>query len=239
MLLGFSMRPGFGDPGDPARIEKAWPLFEGRLGFPDESHGWQQFFIAWRRMAGGLSETMQATLREAMDGVVAPPEAKLKAPKRMPAHVDELVTMLAALERVPGERRVKLGEWLVEKTWTDEDARLWSAIGRIGARVPLYASIHHVVPVKHAEAWLERLLRARWEKLATAPHAAVQLARVTGDRARDVSERLRAEVEKKLVAAKAKPEWIRAVKELEEVDEAERVAIMGEGLPIGLRLAAP
>ena len=103
--------------------------------------------------------------------------------------------------------------------------------------MPLYASIHHVVPVKHAEAWLERLLRARWEKLATAPHAAVQLARVTGDRARDVSERLRGEVEKKLVLAKAKPEWIRAVRELEEVDEAERVAIMGEGLPIGLRLA--
>jgi hypothetical protein len=237
MLLGFGLRPGFGDPGDAGRIERAWPLFEGRLGFPDEAHGWQQFFIAWRRMAGGLTEPMQIAVRDAMDPVVAPPEAKLKAPKRMPAHVDELVTMLASLERVPVPRRVSLGEWFLEKTWTDEDPRLWSAIGRVGARVPLYASVHHAVPTKNAEAWLERLLRARWEKIPTAPHAAVQLARVTGDRARDVSERLRSEVEKRLVAMNAKDAWIRAVRGLEEVGEEERVAILGEGLPIGLRLA--
>src|SRR5690606_16630721 len=69
LLLGFCLRPGFGDPGDPARIERAFPMFEGRLGFPDEPAGWQQFFIAWRRMSGGLSEPMQTAIRDAMDGV--------------------------------------------------------------------------------------------------------------------------------------------------------------------------
>jgi hypothetical protein len=145
--------------------------------------------------------------------------------------------MLAALERAPAARRAMLGEWIVEKTWTNDDARLWSAIGRVGARVPVYASVHHVVPVRNAEAWLERLLRLKWESLMTAQHAAVQLARVTGDRARDVNERLRKEVEKRLVAMKAKEAWIRAVRELAEVGEEERVAILGEGLPIGLKLA--
>ena len=57
-------------------------FLEGRLAFPDEVRGWQQFFIAWRRLAGGLSEAMQSAFRDAMDPIVAPPEAKLKKPKR-------------------------------------------------------------------------------------------------------------------------------------------------------------
>jgi molecular chaperone DnaK (HSP70) len=238
MLVGFCVRPGFGDPSDPSRVERAWPLFEGRLGFPNEAHNWQQFFIAWRRMAGGLSEAMQLAVRDAMDPVIAPKEAGLKPPKRIPEHTDELLMMLAALERLPPARRATLGEWIVEKTWTAGDSRLWTAIGRVGARVPLYASVHHVVPTRNVEAWLERLLRLDWSKVPTAPHASVQLARVTGDRARDVSDRLRAEVAKKLGTVSAKPEWIQAVRELVEISDQERAAIMGEGLPIGLRLAS-
>lgn len=237
LLLGFCMRPGFGDPGDPKRIERAWPLFEGRLGFPNEAQGWQQFFIAWRRMAGGLTEAMQESARDAMDPIVAPKEAGLKPPKRVPEDGGEALVMLAALERAPAPRRAALGEWIVEKTWTNDDARLWTAVGRVGARVPVYASVHHVVPVRNAEAWIERLLRLKWDNVATAQHAAVQLARVTGDRARDVNPRLRKEIEKRLVAMNAKEAWIRAVRELAEVGEEERVAIMGEGLPIGLKLA--
>jgi hypothetical protein len=188
-------------------------------------------------MAGGVSETMQSAIRDAMDPLVAPKEAGLKPPKRVPEDGGEALMMLAALERAPAARRAQLGEWIVERTWTSDDARLWTAIGRVGARVPVYASVHHVVPVKNAEAWLERLLRLKWDVVPSAPHAAVQLARVTGDRARDVSERLRKEVDKRLVAARAKESWIRAVRELVEVGEDERVAMLGEGLPIGLRLA--
>jgi hypothetical protein len=237
LLLGFCMRPGFGDPGDRGRIERAWPLFEGRLGFPNEPQGWPQFFIAWRRMAGGLSEPMQEAVRDAMDPIVAPKEAGLKQPKRVPEDGGEALVMLAALERAPAARRAMLGEWIVEKTWTTTDARLWTAIGRVGARVPVYASIHHVVPVKNVEAWIERLLRLDWKNVATAQHAAVQLARVTGDRARDVNERLRKEIEKRLTSMNAKDVWIRAVRELAEVGDEERVAILGEGLPIGLKLS--
>jgi hypothetical protein len=236
LLLGYCLRPGFGDPGDAARIERAWPLFEGRLAFPDEPRGWQQFFIAWRRMSGGLAEGMQTTIRDAFDPVVAPADAKLKKPKRVPEAPDELLATLAALERVPVARRTQLGEWIHEKTWGSDDPRLWGAIGRVGARVPVYASVHHAVPAKIAETWLERLLKQKWESVATAPHAAVQLARVTGDRSRDVSEKLRGEVAKRLVAVGAREAWVKAVKELVELGEEERVAILGEGLPIGLRL---
>jgi hypothetical protein len=237
LLLGFCLRPGFGDPGDPKRIERVWPMFEGRLGFPNEAQGWQQFFIAWRRMAGGLTESMQEAIRDAMDPIVAPKEAGLKPPKRVPEDGGEALVMLASLERAGAARRAVLGDWIVEKTWTNDDARLWTAVARVGARVPLYASVHHVVPVRNAEAWIERLLRLKWDNVATAQHAAVQLARVTGDRARDVSERLRVEIAKRLTAMKANEAWIRAMHEAADVGEEERVAMFGEGLPIGLKLA--
>jgi molecular chaperone DnaK (HSP70) len=238
LLLGFCMRPGFGDPGDPSRIQRAWPLFDGRLGFPNEAPNWQQFFIAFRRMSGGLSAEMQTAIRDAMDAVIAPKDAGLKPPKRMPEGIDELIVLLASLERVPASRRTQLGEWLLERTWTDSDALIWTAIGRVGARAPLFASVHHVVPPKIVEPWIERLLRLDWTKVSSAAHASVQLARVTGDRARDVQERIRKEVEKRLATIGARDAWVRAVRELVDVNEEERVAILGDGLPIGLRLAA-
>ena len=237
MLAGFCMRPGFGDPGDRERVRVLYTIFDGRLAFPEEARNWQQFFIAWRRVSGGLSEAQQVHIRDAFDCVIAPKEANLKKPRRIPEGQDELTMMLASLERVPVARRVELGDWLLERTWVDKDARLWTSIGRLGARQPLYASLHHVVPPRAAEAWLTQLLRETWKGLHTAPHAAVQLARVTGDRARDLSADLRLQTEKKLAAIGAKPEWVRAVRELAVMDEAEKVAIMGEGLPIGLRLS--
>jgi hypothetical protein len=73
--------------------------------------------------------------------------------------------------------------------------------------------------------------------LPTAAPAAVELARRTGDRARDVSDRVRAEVERRLTKVGAAEPWLRAVREVVEVEEADRAAFFGEGLPVGLRLA--
>jgi len=80
-------------------------------------------------------------------------------------------------------------------------------------------------------------LREKWEEVPTAAQAAVQLARVTNDRARDVSEKTRIEVEKKLVAIGAREDWRRAVREYVPEKAADREAFFGESLPIGLRLA--
>ncbi len=128
--------------------------------------------------------------------------------------------MASSLERVAPARRVELGGWVLERTWTDRDPRLWAALGRLGARVPAYASVHHVVPPHAAERWLDHLLREKWDAVPTAMAAAVQLARRTGDRARDVSDRVRREVDKRMVAAGADEAALRAVREVVEVGES-------------------
>ncbi|WP_437965447.1 Hsp70 family protein [Sorangium sp. So ce260] len=236
-LAGYCLRPGFGDAGDPARVAAIAPLFAERLAFPQEARSWQQFWIAWRRIAGGLDEPLQVAIRDLADPFLAPAEQRLKKPKGVkPEALDDLLELCASLERVPAGRRSELGAWILERTWTDRDARLWAAIGRIGARVPAYASVHHVVSPAAAERWLDHLLREKWQELPSAAPAAVQLARRTGDRARDVSDRIRGEVERRLAKAGAPEAWMKAVREVVAVEEAERAAFFGEGLPVGLRL---
>lgn len=237
LLAGYCVRPGFGAPGDDGRAAVLAGIFPERLTFPDQARGWQQFWIAFRRVAGGLLEGTQTSMRDTVDPFVAPADAGLKRPKKWkPEAESDLVDMVASLERVDARRRAALGGWILERTWTDRDPRLWAALGRVGARVPSYGSIHQVVEPTVVERWLEQLLREKWETVPTAAPAAVAMARQTGDRARDVSPRLRTEVERRLVAASAREEWLRAVREIVPVEEGERAAFFGEGLPVGLRL---
>ena len=237
MLVGYCLRPGFGHPQDRKRIALLAPLFGQGLSFQDEARGWQQFWIAWRRVAGGLPEDRQTELVSAVEPFLAPAELKLKKPKGFrPQAEDELIATASWLERLAPERRAQLGRWLVERTWTDRDPRLWTAIARIGARVPAYASVHHVVEPGSAERWLDHLLREKWEQVPTAAAAAVQLARVTGDRARDVSEKVRRDVARRLEQSGAGEAAVRAVSELVPIEDVDRANWFGEELPVGLRL---
>jgi molecular chaperone DnaK (HSP70) len=239
LLAGYCLRPGFGHPLDDERVRLLTPLLFERLAFA-ETRVWQQLWIAGRRVAGGLDEAAQTRLRDLIDPFLAPSEVKLKKPKGLrPEALDDLLAMAASLERVSAARRSELGGWLLERTWTESDPGLWAAIGRIGARIPTYASAHHVVSARSAERWLDHLLREKWAELPTAINAAVELARRTGDRARDIADPLRHEVERRLVASGAADAQVRAVREVVLASESDRVAFFGESLPVGLRLTEP
>jgi molecular chaperone DnaK (HSP70) len=238
-LAGFCLRPGFGDPMDGERIALLAPLAPERLSFPDQTRGWQQFFIAWRRVAAGMSDPQQIALRDLADPWLAPSEVRAKMKKQKgakPLADPEMLDMVASLERVPASRRAELGAWVLERTWTDRDARLWGAIGRLGARAPAYASVDHVIAPAIVERWIEQMLREKWDQAPSVAEAAIALARVTGDRARDLSEAVRKEVARRLGAVGEDPARIRAVLELVAVEEEERAAFWGESLPVGLRL---
>ncbi len=236
LLAGWCIRPGFGDALDPGRVAALAPLVDEKLAFPGEARGWQAFFIAWRRVSGGLDEGAQTQLRDLVDPHLAPAEAGIKRPKKAALALDDALDMASSLERIAPTRRSELGGWVLDRTWTDRDPRLWAAIGRLGARVPAYASVHHVVSPIVAERWIDHLLREKWDAVPTAIAAAVALVRKTGDRARDVSDRTAKEVEKRLVSLGAKPEQIRAVREVVHVEASERAEFFGDALPIGLRL---
>lgn len=237
MLAGHCLRPGFGHPRDADRIRELWTCFEPGLSFRDSERNWQQYWIAWRRVGGGLTEPMQIEVRALLDPSLAPAERKLKKQKGFrPQAAGEMLELASHLERVPAALREELGGWLVDRTWADRDPRLWSHLGRVGARVPAYASAHYVVRAGAVERWVEQLLRERWSEVATAAQCAVRLSRVTGDQHRDLREKVRAEVADALSRCAAPREWIRAVLELVPVTETETREQLGDDLPLGLRL---
>jgi hypothetical protein len=235
LLAGWCIRPGFGAALDPQRVSALSALFDDKLAFPAEARGWQQFFIAWRRAAGGLDEMSQTRIRDFIDPYLGLAGSGKKS-KKAPLSLDDALDMASSLERVEPARRTELGARVLERTWTDRDPRLWTALGRLGARIPAYASVHYVVPPHVAQRWLDHLLREKWDAVPTATQAAVHLARRTGDRMRDVGEAVRSEVQRRLAAAGARPEQVRAVGEVVPIAEVDRASVFGDALPIGLRL---
>lgn len=235
MLASFTLRPGFGQALDPGRVALLADLLPEGLAFPQNERGWQQLFIAWRRLAPGLDEAHQTALRDRIDPFLAPPSAKLSKPKGFkPLSLLDALEAASWLERVGVPRRALLCEWILERTWTDREPRLWAALGRLGTRVPLYASAHHVLPARQAEELLDHLLREPWDEIHTAPFAATLLARRTDDRARDVGASLRAQVARRLRDMGAPEAWVRSVEELVPPEQRDHAAVFGEELPVGL-----
>jgi hypothetical protein len=235
LLSSFTLRPGFGHSADAERMTQMTLWLLETLAFPKEARNWQQLFIAVRRTSGGFTEESQERLRDRFDPFVAPQEEK--RPKGLrPGAEPELREMLSWLERVTPSRRAELGGWLLEATWTDRDPRIWAAIGRVGARQPAYASAHHVVNPALAERWLDQLLREKWADVPTAPRAAWLLARLTGDRTRDLCEGIRLETVRRLQAVGAPDEWWLSVREFIMMKEQERAELFGEDIPVGLKL---
>jgi hypothetical protein len=111
-------------------------------------------------------------------------------------------------------------------------------VGRLGARVSLYGQAQNLVSPEVATAWLQALLALDWRRVEPAAFAAVQIARVSGDRARDLAPQWRDRVLQRLVEIKAPELWCRMLRERVEPDAAEQRLSYGEALPPGLRLLA-
>ena len=236
MLTGYLLRPGFGHSLDRTRIRTLAPLFVQGLAFPDEIRSWQQFFIAYRRVTAGLDETEQTELLLTLLPHLSPSQARVKKKGQFrPLAEPEMLECASFLERLSHDKRLALGDAILERTWTKRDPLLWTALGRVGARVPMYASAHHVLPAKAAEGWLDHLLREKWEALPSAVFAAVQMGRLTGDRTRDINDGLRGDLCRRLERLGAPSEQWRPLRELMAVEERERTEQFGEELPVGLR----
>lgn len=152
-----------------------------------------------------------------------------------------MVRLGASLERIPAPHKVEIGDWLLAKLAAADTAPnllpqiLW-ALGRIGARQPFHASAHAVVPPEVAERWLASLLALDWKQQEGAAFAAAQLARLSGDRARDVAVGMREVVVARLLSSQAAPRWIDMVRTQVRLDEADSRQVFGEALPPGLVL---
>ncbi|MEJ3599517.1 Hsp70 family protein [Vibrio vulnificus] len=238
-LAGFSLRPGFGDATDSWRIEQVWGLYQQGIQFQNHQ-GWTDWWVFWRRIAGGLNQEQQETLLADIAKYLHP--GAMKNPHTAKAAQDmgyeAMVRLAASLEHLEVEDKVLLTSWFLSKALNQnqfEQAHWW-AIGRLASRTPLYASQHRVIPREQAEQWLPKLMDQNWQKEPMIAFAAVMICRKTGDRLFDISEDFRQQVLTKLKQSRVPDAWISLVEEVKELSESESKRVFGDALPSGLRL---
>ncbi|MEM5313186.1 Hsp70 family protein [Paraburkholderia sp. JHI869] len=241
-LAGFSLRPGFGYPLDEWRVEQLWTLFDDGIQFVNEGQVWSEWWTLWRRAAGGLNEAQQHEVLEAMtylEEAAGSKRHKLPFDPAKLAHAD-MIRLYASLEQIAAERKIEIGERLLQRLQKpSENHQTWWAVGRIGARQPFYGSAHGVVPPETAALWLDAILALDWKKIEPAMFAAAQIARMTGDRSRDLPPELRETVVRRMESANAPPTWVTMVREVVALDTADTGRVFGEALPAGLKLITP
>lgn len=249
-LAGFCLRPGFGYALDDWRVKEVWRVFNAGLGHEKDDACRLEWWILWRRIAGGLSKNQQEEIWKRAAPLVVP---SLRRPDRKPispAETAEVFRVLSACERLDAKKKIELGDallLLLEKKRSEFG--LWS-IGRIGGRMPLYGPIDAVVPPSLADKWIGRLLRLvpspsdalSAEDRYQLAHAVTELARLSGDRVRDLHLPARQKVADflhGLVPGEDGDRLAQMVLEVVPREEREERFAFGDSLPTGLRLLAP
>jgi hypothetical protein len=245
-LLGFCLRPGFGDPVDEWRVKEAWKVFLQELNFPKQAPCRTEFWIFLRRIAGGLSTGQQWRIYQGVASALPSTGSGKKKPEKKasrrlnPQEEIEVWMALANFERLPPETRTELGRTLLLRLQKKvRPQELW-ALSRFGARVPLYGPVDRVIPSKEAAAWLKTLLAVKLPRREAGAHALLQLARLTGDRGRDIPDKMRRQVSA----------WLEELPKNEPFQDLlthpdssrkreEQEWAFGESLPTGLTLFAP
>ena len=240
-LTGFCLRPGRGAPLDDWRAKQMWRIFNEDPVHAGAEQVRLSWWIAWRRIAAGLGKGQQHQIYLRLAQLFLPGakgRKKWDEVKPSPEEAAEMLRCLANLERLSPESKMELGDELLRrlesKRVREDGVTLW-ALARLGARLPLYGPLNAVVPTSKVDSWLQQLLTYSWPQADKAAFSLAQLARRTGDRARDLSDQQRSEVASFIRQAGA----ARAATLVEQVvalESREENIALGDTLPPGLRL---
>jgi hypothetical protein len=230
-LAGFCLRPGYGLEDDSFRMDRLWQAY-GRGGpfFPQEKRVEDQWWIMWRRTAGGLDRERQ----EKLCNKVFP---QLRSGQASP----EVILLLGALERVEMQKRLRLAEILLEQVTAGKskflEQKMW-ALTRIASRRPLYAGADTIVPPAYVERWCVQLADMPSTLLPAPLFVAFAAAagRKLDDRNFDISEESREQFIAALTRARASAGQIKQVAQYCAVDKGSYEQLFGEQLPPGIVL---
>lgn len=236
-LAGWCLRPGVGAELDGWRIDQIWALYGQGLGHAKEAANWTEWWVFWRRVAAGLNEARQMELLEDVAGHMQKAVQQNTRGKSSHGSYDDMLRLFAAMEAVPWQYRQEMGQWMLQRLRReDETVQTWWAIGRLAARQSLAANAHLVMPPEAALEFLNATLAQDWRKNETAMFAAVQMARMTGDRARDLPDAVRAQVLEKMRSSGAPERWMAMVEQVVQMEAEDHRRSLGDSLPPGLVL---
>jgi molecular chaperone DnaK (HSP70) len=244
-LVGYCLRPGFGDPVDKYRVEQLWKLMhappKAEPGKPvvRVQEGGADYWIMWRRLSGGLSSPLQTTLFDRIKGFLLPAKGKGTV-KPNTNELSEMWRTAASMERLALSSKEALAQVLLKglKRGPVPHYTYWS-LTRLGARKLVYGPLNMVVHPEVVSGWLDAILAAppevESERLPWA-FCLAALARRTGQRALEVDDAHQEAVLAALRGLTVPPHWVEMVEKVVEVEGEEQGQMLGDSLPIGLRL---
>src|ERR1019366_8577661 len=233
-LSGFCLRPGFGVPGDAARVNGLRTIASNELVFADDLQCQVERLGLLRRIAGGIKASEQQGLyRKHTRGA----GSKKKGRVNRQLEYEEW-RLFASFEHLLASTRALLGHALVAKIRKEPGDAIWLwSLGRLGARIPLYGPLHSVVAAEIAGEWLKALLDLSTFTAVTGS-TIVLIARRTDDSSRDIDEAIREQAISRLMALGNTEETIQLLSKYDPPERADAVRSFGESLPPGLQVVS-
>jgi hypothetical protein len=240
-LAGYVLRPGWGDPLDPFRVELLWKTIHVGVLQTKSDAVWSEYWTMCRRVAGGLDAVRQVELSKRLLSYLPVGTGK-KAPRKVGSHEQaEIWRAIASLEHLPAGTKIELGRALLDESRAGlSPIYLFWSLARLGSRLPIYAPANTTIPAAEAERWVDALLAIGLHDHAMKMErafAVVQVARQTGDRGRDVEPALIARAEEVLVNDGVPTSMLASLRQVVETDRMEQTRILGDRLPRGLWVA--
>ncbi len=246
-LTGFCLRPGYGETLDPFRLKRLWGLYFEGLTHQRDKACRLEWWIFWRRIAGGLNRGQQEQIFAKLKPYLLPAKGKAKASKQPKVSFQERVELwlcAANLERLDPQIKERLATQLLSEMNKKLDRRLFLVFSRLMARVPLYGPANTVIPASQAEALVGGFLELLAKKDLKGPlsriaiETLINISRLTGDRVRDLSQEIRENIKEALFELGAEEDKLRPILDVVPLKETEKASLFGETLPLGLRLEA-
>lgn len=233
-LTGWCLRPGFGDALDPQRMKQLWKSYKSGPFFPKNPQCAAEWWILWRRVAGGLTSGQQRQFIQDVRAVLIPKKGvKIRV---SPQERLEIWMAVANMERLTVKDKVEYGRALMAELHpTRTRPQLFWALSRIGARELLYGPVDRVTPPAEASQWIVRLMAVDWNPAGPAGAAIAQIARKTGDMARDLPAETMA-VALAWLENHQLTEEARRLTSIRPMALQEESLVFGESLPSGIVL---
>lgn len=239
-FMGFSLRPGYGYAVDDWRVKQTWYIFQKGVVHPRNQACMSEWWIFWRRIAGGLTPGQQRTLAQNLIANLRVGEKKkTKSDVKYGVHeLAEIWRLLASLEYLQVSLKEEIAgialKMIVNRSDSLVDAGVW-AIGRLGTRVPVYGPLNELVSSETASSWALEIISSLQPSSAVML-SLMQLCRKTNDRYRDIDEESRSQVIAYMQKFNAGEHFIELVQNGGSLDEEDKSKIFGEQLPRGLRI---
>ncbi len=230
-LAGYVLRPGFGESLDSFRVAEVLSLVTQGPIFSASPKVKNQWWIFWRRLAGGLDKKTQ-------DLLFAKNYPLLKRQEASP----ELILLLGSLERVDMQRRIGLGQWLCSEILSSSiyrEQKIW-ALTRIANRLPLYGGPESIVRPSFVIPWLESLFDLDWTRaeFRSLINFFCHAGRLINDREFDLPEEWMSKILTKLESVNAPSSLSDKLRKFMPQDSQTISLLLGDALPIGLTILA-